>query len=67
MAYRPAERATLVDHKVRAFCLASGNLRAHDMAQLYLDGLERLTALCAEPGPFLFVVSRGGIRPVDLH
>lgn len=26
--YRPAERAALVDHRVRAFRLTSGNLRA---------------------------------------
>ena len=32
--YRPGERAALIKHKVRAFCLASGNLRALDMAQL---------------------------------
>lgn len=65
--YRAAERDALVDHRVRAFCLTSGNLRAADMAQLYLDGLGKITALCAEPGPFLYVVSRGGIRPVDLN
>lgn len=64
--YRAGERDALVDHRVRAFCLTSGNLCAADMAQLYLDGLDRITALCAEPGPFLYVVSRGGIRPVDL-
>lgn len=32
--YRPAERAALHRHHVRAFCLTSGNLRAADMAQL---------------------------------
>jgi hypothetical protein len=64
--YREAERVALINHNVRAFCLTSGNLRAADMAQLYLDGLLKLTAACAEPGPFLFVVSRSGIRPVDL-
>lgn len=51
--YRPAERAALVDHQVRAFCLTSGNLRAADMAQLYLGGLTKIAELCADPGPFL--------------
>lgn len=64
--YRAAERAALVGHVVRAFCLSSGNLRAPDMAQLYLDGLEKIVALCAEPGPFLYIVSRRGIRRADL-
>ena len=64
--YRAAERAALIDHKVRAFCLTSGNLRAADMAQRYLDGLAKLTAARVQPGRFLFVVSRSGIRPVNL-
>jgi hypothetical protein len=57
--YRPAERAALVDHRVRAFCLTSGNLRA-EMVQLYLAVLAKLTTACAAPGPFLYVVSRAG-------
>jgi hypothetical protein len=64
--YRPVERAALIKHKVQAFCLTSGNLRALDMAQLYLDRLAEITALCAEPGPFLYAVSRSRIRLVDL-
>ena len=64
--YRPAERAALIDHQVRAFCLASGNLRAPEMAELFLGVLDKLAAACAAPGPFLYVVSRGGLRLVDL-
>lgn len=64
--YRPAERAALVDHHVRAFCLTSGNLRAVEMAQLYIAVLDKLTAACAAPGPFLYAVSRSGLRPIDI-
>jgi hypothetical protein len=64
--YRPAERAALIDHRVRAFCLTSGNIRAAEMAQLYVAVLDKLTATCAAPGPFLYVVSRNGLRNVDL-
>lgn len=64
--YRPAERVALIDHGVRAFCLTSGNLRAAEMAQLYLGVLDKLVAACAAPGPFLYVVSRSGLRRVDL-
>ena len=64
--YRPAERAALIDHRVRAFCLTSGNLRAVEMAQLYIAVLEKLTVACTTPGPFLYVVSRSGLRRVDL-
>lgn len=63
--YRPAERAALIDHQVRAFCLASGNLRAAEMAELYLGVLDKLVVECAAPGPFLFVVTRSGLRPID--
>jgi hypothetical protein len=64
--YRPAERAALVDHGVMAFRLTSGNLRAADMAGLFLGVVDRLAAACAVPGPFLYVVSRAGLRRVDL-
>ena len=63
---RPAERAALVDHRVRAFCLTSGNLRAAEMTQLYIAVLDKLTAACTTPGPFLYVASRSGYRRVDL-
>ena len=63
--YRPVERAAVIDHGVRAFCLTSGNLRARDMAALYLAVLDHLAAACGEPGPFLFTVSRAGLRRID--
>ena len=64
--YRPAERAALHRHHVRAFCLTSGNLRATDMAQLYLDHLDAITTATTEPGPFLYIISRRGLRRTDL-
>jgi len=33
--YRAAEREALIAHRVRAFCLTSGNLRAAEMAQQF--------------------------------
>jgi hypothetical protein len=36
------------------------------MAQLYLAVLDKLTAACTTPSPFLYVVSRGGLRRIDL-
>jgi hypothetical protein len=64
--YRPAERAAVILYNVRAFCLTSGNLRAADMAELYRTVLDHLAAACTEPGPFLYVVSRSGLRRIDL-
>ncbi len=64
--YRPAERAAVIDHEVRAFCLTSGNLRAATTAQQYLAVLGQLVEACRQPGPFLYAVSRNGLRRVDL-
>lgn len=64
--YRPVETAALIDHGVRAFCLANGNLRAAEMAQLYIGAIDGIATECMAPGPFLFVVTRGGLRPVRL-
>lgn len=64
--YRPAERAALLAHRVQAFCLTSGNLRAAVMAEQYLNSLVELTVACQEPGPFLYAVSRTGLRRLDL-
>jgi hypothetical protein len=64
--YRPAERQALVRHRVMAFCLTSGNLCAHQMAELFLGSIEEITAACRDPGPFLYTVSSHGIRQLDL-
>ncbi len=64
--YRSAERRALVDHDVMAFCLTSGNLRAQQMAELFLSSIEAITAGCRQRGPFLYAVSAGGLRPLDL-
>lgn len=64
--YRPAERAAVLEHRVQAFCLSSGNLRAAEMAQRFIDVLEQITEACNQPGPFLYTVSRVGLRRIRL-
>jgi PIN like domain len=64
--YRPVERAAVLDHRVRAFCLSSGNLRAAEMAQRFIDELDQITEACSQPGPFLYTVSSVGLRRVRL-
>jgi hypothetical protein len=64
--YRPAEHRAVVDHKVMAFCLTSGNLRAQQMAELFLSSIEAIATACCNPGPFLYAVSAAGLRPLDL-
>jgi hypothetical protein len=60
--YRPTEREALVTHRVRAFCLMSGNLRAHQMADLFLASLADMVTSCRDVGPFLFGISRERVR-----
>jgi hypothetical protein len=65
--YRTFERNALVAHQVRAFCLAGGNLRAAEMAQIFIEAADAMAEACAEPGPFLAVVTAGGaLRQVPL-
>jgi hypothetical protein len=64
--YRPVEKEALVRHGVRAFCLTGGNLRAAEMAGHILTVLDAIVVACAGPGPFLYAVSRSGLRRVDL-
>jgi hypothetical protein len=62
--YRRSERDALVKHGVKAFCLTGGNLRAQEMAELFAGSLDEMAAACASPGPFLYAVSRQGMRRV---
>ena len=64
--YRAAEREALVLHKVRAFCLTSGNLCAEDMAAQFLAVLDDIARACRSHGPFLYAVSTRGLRLLDL-
>ena len=64
--YQPAEKAALVAHAVRCFCLTGGNLSADDMAACFLDNLDAITAACEVAGPFVFAVQRRRIERLAL-
>lgn len=63
---RPVEIAALRDAKVHAFCIANANLRFHEQAELFLRHEAHILARCAEPGPTLDSLNKGGIRPILL-
>jgi PIN like domain len=52
--YNAAERAALVRHGVRAFCLSSQSIDANGMAACFLGNLGAITAACRDPGPFVY-------------
>lgn len=64
--YRPAERAAIVHHGVRAFYLTSGNLTAEQMAEAYIVNQAAIWSSCEDEGPGLFAVTQSAIREIDL-
>lgn len=54
--YRPAEIAAIRRHRVRAFALASGSLRAPDQAAHFLANEAAITLASIEPGPIIYAV-----------
>lgn len=62
----PAERAALIEGRVRAFCLTRMDLTAAEMATRFIDRLPAITAACATPGPFLYAVHAARIARITL-
>jgi PIN domain-containing protein len=56
LRHRRREIAAIRRHRVQAFCLTSGNLRAAEQARRFIDNAERIDAACAEAGPFVYAV-----------
>ncbi len=64
---RPAERAAVMEHRVRCFCLSNQSLGGREMADRFLDNLDRIEAACmADPGPFIYAVDKRRIRRLDI-
>jgi hypothetical protein len=64
--YRPAERAAVRAHGVRAFSLTSGNLTSEQMAEVIIANRDVIWRLAVEAGAAIFAVSRGAVRQIDL-
>lgn len=64
--YRPAERAAVIGHGVRAFYLTSGNLSGRQMADLVTANQTAIWNRAVEDGPALFAVSPSGVREIPL-
>lgn len=63
--YRPAELEALTTSSVRAFCLTNANLRAAEMAQRFVDQLQKIRTIASEqPGPYIYGVYADGVRPL---
>lgn len=64
--YRQAERAALVKADVTAFCLASGNLRSAEMAEIFIRHRGVIWEKAAAGGSAIWVLSRQGARLTEL-
>jgi hypothetical protein len=61
--YRPAELEALTTAGVRAFCLTNANLRGAEMAQRFVDQLQKIQRIASEqPGPYIYGVYADGVR-----
>jgi uncharacterized protein with PIN domain len=56
LRYRPREIAAIRRHRVRAFALVGGQLRAAEQVERLEGNRERIFAACAAPGPFVYSV-----------
>jgi hypothetical protein len=63
--YRDTERQALIDAGVTAFCLASGNLKSLDMAQVFIQHHEVVWEK-AGGGPAIWVLSQHQARLTEL-
>jgi hypothetical protein len=64
--YRTAEREALVEAGVTAFCLASGNLRSTEMAEVFIGHRDVVWEKAAEGGASIWVLSRQQARLTEL-
>lgn len=60
--YNRAERETVLEHRVRCFCLSNRNLTGDEMAQRFIDNFPSIASACAEPGPFIYAVHQNRIE-----
>lgn len=65
---RPGEMRALVDAGVQAFCLTgAGQFTRWDTARLVMRRWDDMNERCAdEPGPFLYAVTAGPLREINL-
>jgi hypothetical protein len=50
--YNPAEKSAIIRYQVRCFCLTRQDLVASAMTDRFLNNLQRIAKVCADPGPF---------------
>lgn len=65
--YNAVEKGAIVEHRVRCFCLSRRDLTAEEMADRFLRNLERIEAVCADAGPFIYAVHDSRVERLLLN
>ncbi len=61
----PTERETVLEHRVRCFCIAgSAGIQAEQAADRFLLNLDEIAEACQDPGPFIYSLHRDHIQRV---
>jgi hypothetical protein len=64
--FNPAEKAAIVEFRVRGFCLARRDLPAAEMAARFLRSMPRIALACEDDGPFVYAVHEKRIERLAL-
>jgi hypothetical protein len=65
--YRPLEREAICAHSARCFTFAAGDLTSDQMIALFLRHLPEIQAVAAQPGPYVYHITRDRLvrMPLD--
>jgi hypothetical protein len=64
LRYRPAEISAIRRHRVRAFVLTGGSLRAAEQAARFVMHADAIAEAAAEPAPLVYAVHRDRIARI---
>jgi hypothetical protein len=64
---RPRQRAALIEHELRVFCLtAAGNYSKWAVLELLVRSWRTIEELSQRPGPYMYSVTSAGVKPLRL-
>lgn len=64
LRYRPEEIAAVRRHRIRAFILMRGSLRAAEQAARFDGNHDAIVEACANRGPFIYAVQIDGLKRI---
>ena len=59
-------KLTVVEYKVKCFCIVSKNLKSEAEANRFLDNLDSIRKASLKDGPMFYVITESSFRKVDL-